>query len=176
MEGTFVLHLQRGVIPPMRKAMHDDCRWDEETMSQLERWTSIGGGNDDGCWSSRYFWYGWYGDGWRCGRYCCYGGAALGKLVCAIGLADGTDVDALGGDTVCVEVRAALGKLVDALDEDTVCLEVGAALGKLVDVLDDTVFVEVGAALGKLVDALDEHRVCLVVGAETRSACINPVH
>ena len=54
---------------------------------------------------------------------------------------------------------------------------VGAALGKLVDVLDgDTVFVEVGAALGKLVDALDEHRVCLVVGAETRSACINPVH
>jgi hypothetical protein len=55
--------------------------------------------------------------------------------------------------------------------------EVGAALGKLLDVLDgDTVFVEVGAALGKLVDALDEHRVCLVVGAETRSACINPVH
>jgi hypothetical protein len=127
-------------------------------MSQLERWTSIGGGNDDGCWSR----YGWYGDGWRYGRYCCYGGAALGKLVCAIGLADGTDVDALGGDTVCVEVRAALGKLVDALDEDTVCLEVGAALGKLVDVLDgDTVCLEVGIALGKLVHALDGDTVCL---------------
>lgn len=52
--------------------------------------------------------------------------------------------------------------------------EIRAALGKLLD--GDTVFVEVGAALGKLVDALDEHRVCLVVGAETRSACINPVH
>jgi len=55
--------------------------------------------------------------------------------------------------------------------------KIRAARGKLLDVLDgDTVFVEVGAALGKLVDALDEHRVCLVVGAETRSACINPVH
>ena len=59
----------------------------------------------------------------------------------------------------------------------TMISEVGAALGKLLDVLDgDTVFVEVGAALSKLVDALDEHRVCLVVGAETRSACIDPVH
>ena len=50
----------------------------------------------------------------------------------------GTDVDALDGDTVCMEVGVALGKLVDG---DTVCVEVGAALGKLVDVLDgDTVF------------------------------------
>jgi hypothetical protein len=56
-------------------------------------------------------------DGWRCGRYCWYGGAALGKLVCAIGLADGTDVDALNGDTDCVEVERALGKLVNALAE-----------------------------------------------------------
>ena len=40
-------------------------------------------------------------------------GAAQGKLICAIGLAVGTDVDALDGDTVCVEVGAALGKLVD---------------------------------------------------------------
>ena len=32
MEETFVLHLQRRVIPPMRMAMHDDCRWDEEAM------------------------------------------------------------------------------------------------------------------------------------------------
>ncbi len=121
MEGTFVLHLQRRVIPPMRKAIHDVCRWDEEAMSQLERWTSIGGGS---CCSSRFCWCSLYCDGWRCGRYCWYGGAALGKLVCAIGLADGTDVDALDGDTVCVEVGAALGKLIHELDRDTVCVEV----------------------------------------------------
>ncbi len=47
-------------------------------------------------------------------------GAAMGKLVCAIGLADGTDLDALDGDTVCVEVGVALGKLVQALEGDTV--------------------------------------------------------
>ena len=47
-------------------------------------------------------------------------GAAQGKLICAIGLAVGTDVDALDGDTVCVEVGAALGKLVIALDGDTI--------------------------------------------------------
>jgi hypothetical protein len=58
-------------------------------------------------------------------------GAAMGKLVCAIGLADGTDLDALDGDTVCVGVGVALGKLVHALDGDTVCVEVGAALGML---------------------------------------------
>ena len=34
----------------------------------------------------------------------------MGKLVCAIGLAVGTDVDAFDGDLVCVEVGAALGK------------------------------------------------------------------
>ena len=34
-------------------------------------------------------------------------GAAQDKLICAIGLAVGTDVDALDGDTVCVEVGAA---------------------------------------------------------------------
>ena len=33
-----------------------------------------------------------------------------------------TDVEQLDGDTVCVEVGAALGKLVDVLDGDTVCL------------------------------------------------------
>ena len=43
-------------------------------------------------------------------------GAAMGKLVCAIGFANGTDVDTLVGDTVCVEVGAAMGKLVHALD------------------------------------------------------------
>ena len=42
-------------------------------------------------------------------------------------------VDALDGDTVSVEVGAALGKLIHALDRDTVCVEVGAALGKLVE-------------------------------------------
>ena len=110
MEETFVLHLQRRVIPPMRMAMHDDCRWDEEAMSLLERWTSIGGGSDDGCWSSWYCWCSLYCDVWR------------------------TDlVDALDGDTVSVEVGAALGKLIHALDRDTVCVEVGAALGKLVE-------------------------------------------
>ena len=101
--------------------------WDEEALSLLERWTSIGGGSDDGCWSSRYCWCSLYCDGWRCGRYCWYGGVALGKLVCAIELADGTDV------TVCVEVGAALGKLIHALDRDTVCVEVGATLRKLVE-------------------------------------------
>ena len=97
-------------------------------MSQLEWWTSIGGGNDNGCWSSRYclyYWYCWYSDGWRCGRYCWYGGAALSKLVCAIGLADGTDLNALDGDTVGMAVGAAL----DVLDGDTMCVEVGVALG-----------------------------------------------
>jgi hypothetical protein len=49
-------------------------------------------------------------------------GAAQGRLVCAIGLADGTDVDALDADTVCVGVVAALGMLVNALDGDMVCL------------------------------------------------------
>ena len=34
----------------------------------------------------------------------------MGKLVCAIRLADGTDFDAFDGDLVCVEVGAALGK------------------------------------------------------------------
>ena len=42
-------------------------------------------------------------------------------------------VDTLDGDTVSVEVGAALGKLIHALDRDTVCVEVGAALGKLVE-------------------------------------------
>ena len=100
-----------------RKAMHVDCRW------ELEWWTSIGGGNDNGSWSSRYclyYWYCWYSDGWRCGRYCWYGGAALGKLVCTIGLADGTDLNALDGDTVGMAVGAAL----DVLDGDTMCVEV----------------------------------------------------
>ena len=81
----------------------------------------------------------------RCSRYCWHGGTALGKLV-----------DALDGDdTVCVEVRAALGKLVSAL--------VGAALVKLVSALDgdETVCVEVGAALDKLVNAIDGDTVCL---------------
>ena len=59
------------------------------------------------------------------GRYCCYGKAALGKLVCAIGLADGTDLNALDGDTVGMAVGAAL----DVLDGDTMCVEVGVALG-----------------------------------------------
>ena len=48
--------------------------------------------------------------------------AAQGRLVSAIGLADGTDVDALDADTVCVEVGVVLGKLVNALDGDMVCL------------------------------------------------------
>ena len=65
-------------------------------------------------------------------------GAAMGKLVCAIGLADGTDLDALDGYTVCVEVGVALGKLVHALDGDKVCVEVGAALGKLEEVRRDS--------------------------------------
>ena len=94
-------------------------------MSQLERWTSIGGGNDDGCWSSRYCLYYWYSDSWRCGHNCWYGGAALSKLVCAIGLADGADVDALDGDTVGMAVGAAL----DVLDGYTMYVEVGVALG-----------------------------------------------
>jgi hypothetical protein len=64
-------------------------------------------------------------DGWQCGRYCWYGGAALSKLVCAIGLADGTDVNALDGDTVGMAVGAAL----DVLDGDTMYVEVGVALG-----------------------------------------------
>ena len=67
-------------------------------------------------------------------------GAAMGKLVCAIVLADGTDVNALDGDTVCVAVGAALSKLANLLDGDTVCVVVGIALGKLVHALDgDTV-------------------------------------
>jgi hypothetical protein len=76
---------------------------------------------------------------WRLGR-CCAGLACPrtrrrhdargnrsgdGQLVCAIGLADGTDLDALDGDTVCVAVGVALGKLVHTLDGDTVCVEVG---------------------------------------------------
>ena len=49
-------------------------------------------------------------------------GAAQGRLVCAIGLADGTDVDAFNTNKVCMEVGAALGMLVNAFDGDMVCL------------------------------------------------------
>jgi hypothetical protein len=68
-------------------------------------------------------------------------GATQGRLVCARGLADGTDVGELDADTVCMKVGAALGKLGNALGgDDKICVEVGAALGKLIDGLDrDTV-------------------------------------
>ena len=110
-KGAFVLHLQRRVIPPKRKAMHDDFRWDEEVMSQLKLWTSVGGGNDDSCWCCRYCW---------CSFYCSYG-----DVVVTAGTADGT---ALGN------------KLIDALDGYTICVDVGAALGKLVDQSNKVVF------------------------------------
>ncbi len=63
--------------------------------------------------------------------------------------------------THSTETRSAW--LVAVLDGDTVCMVVGVALGKLVHVLDgDTVCVAVGAALGKLVDdVLDGDTVCL---------------
>jgi len=46
-------------------------------------------------------------------------GATQDRLVCASGLADGTDVVALDPDTVCVKVGAALGKLATHSAETT---------------------------------------------------------
>ena len=62
-----------------------------------------------------------------------------------------------------MEVGAALGKLIDALDGDTDCVEVGAALGKLV--------CAIGLVDGTDVDAVDGDTVCAEVGALSKLVC-----